>query len=155
MLFVCKVLSCSEFLDRRLLFRLVCHIVSCFWCGQNLAGLSNDASQAFLPLSGDQPRLQPGGIEDLMTYYTQTEENAARRELQQGTTYVDNLLPSAWDNIGNEVPALDVGLPDWNAHVSVVLLLHPAPMLKVTPWQFRNSLQLARLLAFHKLSCVL
>lgn len=93
--------------------------MSCCLSGQNLAGLSNEASQAFLPLSGDQQHLQPGGIEDLMTYYTQNEENAARRELQQGTTYVDNLLPSAWDNIGNEVPALDVGLPDWNAHVRV------------------------------------
>lgn len=84
---------------------------------QGLTGLPGDASQAFLPLTGS---LQPGGLGSLFDLYSQSEENAARRELQQGSSYVDNLLPNAWGTIRNGGgPSLDPGLPDWTSHVSM------------------------------------
>jgi hypothetical protein len=86
---------------------------------QGLGGLPGDGSQGFLPLTGSLPPLQPGGLGSLFDFYSQSEENAARREMQQGSTFVDNLLPNTWDTVRNGGgPNLDAGLPDWNPHVS-------------------------------------
>jgi hypothetical protein len=85
---------------------------------QSLSGHQDPTSGAFLPLGGGIPGLQPTGLESLFDMYNQTEENVVRRELQQNTSFVENLLPPAWENIGNgATPSLDPGLPDW-AHVS-------------------------------------